>query len=112
MGRRFDPGSRDARAAVGSTDRPPARRGLFRLCCLVCRVDSRRSGWYARSAPHTRLLISNHSRVIRVDRQLGRLPCGDWVTRAWANVPGNQLLHLEVHEKTIQLPRLPARWTG
>ena len=92
------------------TAHPPAA-AYFALCCLVAVWTA--SIWLVRKVRgHTRLLISNHSQVIRVDRQLGRLPCGDWITRAWANVPGNQLLHLEVHEKTIQLPRLPAALNG
>jgi uncharacterized protein len=92
------------------TAHPPAA-AYFALCCLVAAWTA--SVWLVRKVGgHTRLLISNHSQVLRVDRQLGRLPCGDWVTRAWANVPGNQILHLEIHEKTIQLPRLPAALNG
>jgi len=102
----------------GAVERPvdhltahPAAAAYFVLCCVVAVWIA--SVWLVRKVRgHSRLLLSNHSQVIRVDRHLGRLPCGDWITRAWANVPGNQLLHLEVHEKTIRLPRLPAALDG
>ncbi len=56
----------------------------------------------------TRRLLSNDSRTIRVDRVLATSPVGDWRTRAWASLPGNQILQLEVNEKVLRMPQLPA----
>jgi uncharacterized protein len=89
----------------------PVAATYFALCCAYAVLVS--SLWLVRKyrgpAPQ---LLSNHSRVIRADRQFDRLPCGDRWTRMWARVPGNQLLHLEVNEKTLQVPRLPAELDG
>ena len=57
-------------------------------------------------------LLSQRREVSRLDRELGRLPCSDWPTRAWARVPGNQLLQVEVATKSLRIARLPAALDG
>jgi hypothetical protein len=56
---------------------------------------------------------------VRCERQvtpvapiLGRLPCGDGVTRMLARLPGNQIFELETNVKTLLVPRLPACLDG
>lgn len=56
----------------------------------------------------TKRLLSNDSQIIHVDRVLPESPCGDWETRAWASVPGNQILQLEVNRKVLRMPQMPA----
>jgi uncharacterized protein len=89
----------------------PVAATYFALCCAFAVLVS--SLWLVRKCRGpSRQLLSNHRRVIRADRQFGRLPCSDLWTRMWARVPGNQLLHLEVNEKTLQVPNLPAELDG
>jgi hypothetical protein len=57
-------------------------------------------------------LISNHSRTHDVALELGHRPVGDGRHRWMAKLPGNELFHVQVSEKTYRLPRLPAGWDG
>jgi len=89
----------------------PFATAYFALCCVAAVAVT--VTWVRhRCRGRPRQLVSNHGQVIRVDRRLGHMPCGDVTTRLWAGVPGNQILHLEVNEKTIRLPRLPAELDG
>lgn len=38
--------------------------------------------------------------------------CGDSITQAFARLPGNQLLEIEVNVKTLHLPNLPSAFDG
>jgi predicted MPP superfamily phosphohydrolase len=51
---------------------------------------------------HADALVSNHTSVVKLPREL----VGDFVTAALARIPGNQILELNVHEKTVALSRL------
>jgi predicted MPP superfamily phosphohydrolase len=82
-------------------------RGVSPLAYLaVCLVASIYviGAWVRRQRvdPHADALVSNHTSVVKLPRELA----GDFVTAALARIPGNQILELNVHEKTVALPRL------
>lgn len=52
------------------------------------------------------MLLSNHTQSYDVAREIGRKPTGKLVTRLAAAIPGNQLLELDVNEKTFAIPFL------
>lgn len=56
--------------------------------------------------------LSNHSRLIDVVERLGRRPLGPGPYQALARLPGNEIFQIEVSQKTLQSPRLPAEWDG
>lgn len=58
------------------------------------------------------LLQSNHSQVIDVAGRLGTKPVGAGPMKLLTRFPRNEIFQLEVDEKTIRLPRLPAAWDG
>jgi predicted MPP superfamily phosphohydrolase len=58
------------------------------------------------------LLISNRSRTVDIADGLGYRPVGDGPYRMFASVPGNEFLKLELCEKELHVPRLPAEWDG
>lgn len=79
----------------------------FVACCTYALLVA--TQWMVRTwRGPTRRLLSNHSQVLHVDRVLSESPCGDWRTQAWASVPGNQILQLEVNQKVLRMPQLPA----
>ncbi|MCH5377840.1 MAG: metallophosphoesterase [Planctomycetes bacterium] len=91
--------------------RYPIAMVYFVVCCVVASLVS--LAWVSRKwRGRPGQLISNHGHVIRVDRRLGHSPCRSALWRFWANVPGNQILQLEVNEKTIRVPGLPAELDG
>lgn len=57
-------------------------------------------------APTTERLITNHTNRVDMIRQLGGRPVGDFVTGLASRIPGNEILQLSIHEKTLVLPRL------
>jgi predicted MPP superfamily phosphohydrolase len=57
-------------------------------------------------------LLTQQRRVIHVARELGHRPCGDTSTRLLSLIPGNQILQIEVSEKTVLVPRLPSALDG
>lgn len=58
------------------------------------------------------VLIANHTTYANVLAELGETYRGPRWTTAVARMPGNQLLHLSVHEKQLFIPRLPADLRG
>ena len=56
--------------------------------------------------------LSNHSQVINVDQRLGRRPLGPGPYKTLARLPGNEIFQIEVSQKTLLAPRLPAEWDG
>lgn len=57
-------------------------------------------------------LLSNDTTTYDVAEQLGRRPLEGFSTRLLDRVPGNQILRLDVHEKTIALDRLSKNLDG
>jgi predicted MPP superfamily phosphohydrolase len=58
------------------------------------------------------MLMSSRSQTIDVAGELGYRPVGPGPYRILTSIPGNQFLELEVCEKELQVPRLPAEWDG
>jgi predicted MPP superfamily phosphohydrolase len=52
------------------------------------------------------------SRVLDVEKHLGRRPVGGGPNRLLANLPGNEVFQVELVERTLRLPRLPPAWDG
>ena len=57
-------------------------------------------------------LVSNHSRTVDVAAELGYRPEGRGKYRLLTRLPGNEVLLVELAEKTLSLPRLPAALDG
>jgi predicted MPP superfamily phosphohydrolase len=57
-------------------------------------------------------LASNHTEVVDVARELGHVPLGNGKHRLTARLPGNEVFQVELSERTLRLPRLPAEWDG
>jgi uncharacterized protein len=56
--------------------------------------------------------LEKHSRVLDVIKHLGRRPAGHDRKRLLARLPGNEVFQVEMVERTLRLPRLPAAWDG
>lgn len=56
--------------------------------------------------------LEKRSRVVDVIKHLGRRPLGDSHKRLLAKLPGNEVFEVELIERTLGLPRLPAAWDG
>src|SRR4029078_2074620 len=57
-------------------------------------------------------LISNHSDLVHIGKQLDQLPVSGWSARLFACLPMNQMFDLCVDVKTPELPRLPKELDG
>ncbi|HEY7330844.1 MAG TPA: metallophosphoesterase [Gemmataceae bacterium] len=56
--------------------------------------------------------VVTHSRVVDVEKHLGRRPVGNGLKRLITRLPGNEVFEVELVERTLRLPRLPAAWDG
>jgi predicted MPP superfamily phosphohydrolase len=57
-------------------------------------------------------VLEARSEVLDGARELGYLPLGTSGERFLARLPGNQVFRVELAERTLCLPRLPAAWDG
>ncbi|MCI0456002.1 MAG: metallophosphoesterase [Gemmataceae bacterium] len=57
-------------------------------------------------------LLSNHTTTVDVAAQLGYKPVGSGKYRALARLPGNQVFQVDLPERTLCVPQLPAAWEG
>ena len=57
-------------------------------------------------------LLSNHTQTVDVAERLGFRPIGRGRRRQLAYLPGNEIFRVDLSERTICLPRLPAAWDG
>jgi predicted MPP superfamily phosphohydrolase len=57
-------------------------------------------------------LVGSRSQVLDVAKMLGRRPLGTSKQRFLAVLPGNEVFQVELSERTLKLPRLPAAWDG
>jgi uncharacterized protein len=62
-----------------------------------------------RTAPH---LIAQRSEIVDVARELGFAPAGKGKDAAACRLPFNRVFQVELTEKTLALPQLPAAWDG
>jgi predicted MPP superfamily phosphohydrolase len=65
--------------------------------------------WRRRPCP---VVASNHTRPVDVAAQLGSQPLGRGRHSWMARLPGNEIFQVDLVEKTLELPRLPAAWDG
>jgi predicted MPP superfamily phosphohydrolase len=56
--------------------------------------------------------LEKQSRVLDVAKHLGYPPVGTGKHRVLARLPGNEVFQVELVERTLALPRLPAAWDG
>ena len=56
--------------------------------------------------------LEKRSRILDVAKHLGRRPLGDSRERLLSYLPGNEVFSVELVERTLCLPRLPAVWDG
>ncbi len=63
-------------------------------------------------APTTSRLVVNHTRHIDIVKELGSRPVKGFSARLASRLPGNEILRLSIHQKTISLSRLPPRLEG
>lgn len=70
--------------------------------------------WLARHFDNSpqRVLRSNHTSTFNIARIISSRPVAGVVARTFARLPGNQILRLDVNEKTLVCPRLPAALDG
>ncbi|MCA9196257.1 MAG: metallophosphoesterase [Planctomycetales bacterium] len=54
----------------------------------------------------TERLVSNHTKVVKIDAEIGFRPIGSPMTRFLTSLPMNQVFQLAVHEKALRMPRL------
>jgi predicted MPP superfamily phosphohydrolase len=57
-------------------------------------------------------LVTNDTERLDVERILGYRPIGDFRTRMWGAVPGNQILHVRAHHKVLRVAHLPPELDG
>jgi predicted MPP superfamily phosphohydrolase len=79
------------------------------LCALVL-LPANLLGRRLRS--HPRAVVRAQSRVLDVAKELGYRPVGQSQQAFLAQLPGNEVFHVELAERTLRLPRLPAAWDG
>jgi predicted MPP superfamily phosphohydrolase len=57
-------------------------------------------------------VVRSESRVLDVTKELGYQPVGRGKQALLARLPGNEVFQVELSERTLRLPRLPAAWDG
>jgi predicted MPP superfamily phosphohydrolase len=62
--------------------------------------------------PRPASLLSNHTVTRDLAAELGYKPLGRNKLRLLAHLPGNQIFQVDLAERTLRLPRLPAAWDG
>ena len=63
-----------------------------------------------RKRPHA--LVSNHTRIVNIARDLGYKPVGRGKYRHVARLPGNEVFQVDFAERTLFVPGLPKEWDG
>ncbi len=86
-------------------------QGYFWLCFGVALYTALTWCWRTWVGDAAQLLAQQR-RVVHVARELGHRPCGDTATHLLSLVPGNQILQMEIAEKSVFLPRLPSDLDG
>jgi len=68
--------------------------------------------WRRIAGARTTAFVNDRTQMVDVAKELGEPPIGEGSTRMLAKIPGNQIFHLSVTEKTFVLPRLPESLAG
>jgi predicted MPP superfamily phosphohydrolase len=86
--------------------------GYVAICWLCAFVDfpSNLLSRWVRSRPAA--LLRSQSRVLDVTKELGYPPVGCGKRGFLTRLPGNEVFQVELSERTLCLPRLPAAWDG
>lgn len=100
---------------VAPADWPPAVHLLYTygLCCLVLGLGllpALTLVRWLRDKP--RALLSNHTDIVDVAKELGYRPIGRGKYRHLARLPYNQVFEVDFSVRTYALPQLPAAWDG
>jgi predicted MPP superfamily phosphohydrolase len=62
--------------------------------------------------PLPKAVVASQSRMLDVVKELGVRPEGRGKRRLMTRLPRNEVFQVEMLERTLQLPRLPAAWDG
>ncbi len=65
-----------------------------------------------RLRPIPKQQLSNHSRLVDIEKHLGYRPVGEGPFQFLTRIPGNEIFQVEVSEKEFRLPRLPCECDG
>ena len=86
---------------------------IYGTICSIAAVGSAVVWYrYLKDLTTTQLLLHNHTDHVSIVEELGHRPTGSLVATAFSLLPANQVFQLAVHEKTIELPRLPKELDG
>jgi hypothetical protein len=79
------------------------------LCCVAILVAAVHRVLYLARGQATAQQLSNHTQSLAIDQRLGHRPAATLGTRWLSYLPGNEVFDLQLHTKTLQLPRLDRR---
>lgn len=84
----------------------------FAVCIFAgCSAIFHRIRYVASQRP-PELLLSNHTAVVNLAKELGHRPAGTSLTRLFSYLPANEIFQLSLHEKDVRLPRLDPALDG
>jgi predicted MPP superfamily phosphohydrolase len=86
--------------------------GYVWLCwlCAFMLLPANLLGRWLRRRPAA--VVRSQSRVLDVAKELGHMPAGRGRQALLTRLPGNEVFQVELSERTLCLPRLPAAWDG
>ncbi len=86
--------------------------GIYAALCWPIGVFVLPAVTIARLRKRCPALESNHTETVDIAAELERRPTGTGKYRLLTYLPGNQVFQLDLVERTLRLPRLPAEWDG
>lgn len=86
--------------------------GYIGCCWLIGLVIVPAVALYRLLRRPPRVLESNHTRTMYLEKEIGYRPIGRGKHRHLGLLPGNQVFHVDFSERTLHCPRLPAAWDG
>ena len=82
------------------------------ICCAATVIAILTIVSGRRLALTSSLLTANHTQIVDVSETTDARLTGDPRTWFCSKIPGNEILHLSIHEKSLALPRLSPRLEG
>ena len=82
------------------------------LCWVALALVAAKWTWRKLAPQPASPLLSNHTQQFNVASHIGTLPVGRVTTRVAANIPGNQIMNVWFHHKTVCHSNLPAALDG